>query len=54
LWDAVRDIYAVHKRLIPGAAVAVDQEPDTSTLEHRSDRSETIVARGGSGGQDRH
>jgi polyketide cyclase/dehydrase/lipid transport protein len=29
VWDAVRDIYAVHKRLIPGAAVAVDQEPDT-------------------------
>jgi hypothetical protein len=24
LWDAVRDIYAVHKRLLPGAAVAVD------------------------------
>ncbi|MDX3247912.1 SRPBCC family protein [Streptomyces sp. ME18-1-4] len=29
VWDVVRDIYAVHKRLIPGAAVAVDQEPDT-------------------------
>jgi hypothetical protein len=54
VWDAVRDIYAVHKRLIPGAAVAVDREPVNSTLEHRSDRSETIVARGGSGGQDRH
>lgn len=28
VWDAVRDIYAVHKRLLPGAAVAVDQAPD--------------------------
>jgi hypothetical protein len=28
VWDAVRDIYAVHKRLLPGAAVAVDPAPD--------------------------
>jgi hypothetical protein len=28
VWDALRDIYAVHKRLLPGAAVAVDQAPD--------------------------
>jgi hypothetical protein len=28
VWDVVRDIYAPHKRLLPGAAVAVDQAPD--------------------------
>ena len=36
-WDAVRDVYAVDTRLIPGFAIHVDKGPDSRTVTFVND-----------------